>query len=430
MQLLTIGLNHTTAPVALRESVSFAGEALPVALANLRSRLDSHTSEAAILSTCNRTEIYCVTEEPESTRSHLADWLDEQKTARTLSRRTELDGLDKHLYALPHHESIRHAFRVAAGLDSMVLGEPQILGQMKDAARAAQQAGSLGTYLHNLFQRSFEVAKEVRSSTDIGAHSVSLAANSVKIAKRIYEDLSQLRVLLIGAGEMIELVGSHFAAQQPKQLVVANRTVERASALARKLNGQAIALTELPGCFAQFDVVISCTASSLPIIGLGQVERSQRARRRKPVLMIDLAVPRDIEADVADLDGVFLYTVDDLGKQADAGMQSRRAAVESAEMIVNARVRAFLNWLSARAAVPQIQSLHARAELLKKNELERALKQLALGRDPATIMAALANSMTAKYLHGPMTLLSRWHEDPQRIAQLIDQVIPDSTLGK
>jgi glutamyl-tRNA reductase len=422
VHLLTLGLNHTTAPLAVRERISFAGDALPKAILNLQGQLAPHASETAILSTCNRTEVYCVTKQPELAQAQIAGWLDR---ASEPSRPSQREAIAPYLYALPDDASVRHAFRVACGLESMVLGEPQILGQMKQAARVAHEAGSMGTMLHQLFQRSFTVAKQVRSSTEIGAHSTSLAATAVKLAKRVFGPLETSRILFIGAGEMIELAATHFAAQTPERIVVANRTVERANRLAASLGGQAIALTELPERFAEFDVIVSCTASSLPIIGLGQVERALKARRNKPILIFDLAVPRDVEPEISKLRNVFLYSVDDLGRHVDLSLQSRRAAVESAELIIESQVKEFLQWISTRSAVPQIQALHARAQRLKESEIARALKMLDSGRDPAQVLHALANSMTSKYLHGPIRLLNQPHHNAHNINELIDQLIPE-----
>jgi glutamyl-tRNA reductase len=421
MQLLALGLNHHTAPLSLRERVAFPGEALLEAVADLRRKLAPVVPESAILSTCNRTEIYCATPEPAEARSAIAHWM---------ADRNGLDGahgLDEHLYALPNNQAVRHAFRVASGLDSMVLGEPQILGQMKDAARVAQEAEALGTHLHQLFQRTFAVAKEVRSQTEIGAHSVSMAAAGVRLAQRIFEDLSQTSVLFVGAGEMIELAAAHFCAQNPRRVTVANRTVERAQSLASRIQGQAIRLSDLPEQIAAHDIVISCTASSLPIIGLGLVERALRARRRRPFFMIDLAVPRDIEPEVARLDDVFLYTVDDLGRFVQTGIESRQLAVAQAETIIDSRVHAFMDWLQTRQSVPVIRSLHARGEALKQSELERARRMLARGDDPGAVLESLANGLTGKFLHGPTTLLQRHGAEQHRVSDLIGRLLPESS---
>ena len=299
----------------------------------------------------------------------------------------------------------RHAFRVASGLDSMVLGEPQILGQMKQAVREADAAGTLGTTLHQLFQRSFSVAKEVRSETEIGAHSVSMAAAAVRLASQIFEDLREIKVLFVGAGEMIELVATHFAAREPKAMAIANRTLERGEALAARYGAQALRLADLPTRLQDFDAVISCTASTLPIIGLGAVERALKARRRRPMFMVDLAVPRDIEAEVAQLGDVYLYTVDDLSAVVQSAGEKRQAAVERAEAIVDAGVQSFAHWLDQRAAVPLIQAIHRQADDWRSVELARARKMLAKGEDVEVVLEALSRGLTQKMLHGTLAEL-------------------------
>ena len=391
--LYALGLNHQTAPLDIRERVVFHVERLADALAQVKGRL---ASEAAILSTCNRTELYFAGEEPAAA----ADWL-----ARYHRLRPE--DLAPYLYTRPQDQAVRHAFRVASGLDSMVLGEPQILGQMKEAARAAESAGTLGMVLHRLFQRSFAVAKEVRSTTRLGAESVSMAAAAVKLAARIFPSLREQRVLFIGAGEMVELCATHFAAQGPTGLAVANRTLERASRLAHRFNGEAIELKALPERLHEFDVVVSSTASSLPILGKGLVERALRARRRRPMFMVDLAVPRDIEPEVADLDDVFLYTVDDLAGIVSSNLDSRRSAVEQAEAIIDTQVGQFMSWMSLRGNVPLIRQLRDQAEELRRQELERALKALARGEDPAMLLESLSQGLTNKLLHAPTEALKK-----------------------
>jgi len=305
----------------------------------------------------------------------------------------------------------------------MVLGEPQILGQMKDAVRQAEAAGGLGTYLHQMFQRTFAVAKEVRSTTEIGAHSVSMAAAAVRLSERIFDKLSDQHVLFIGAGEMIELCATHFAARSPKSITIANRTIERAEQLADRFGGKAMRLAELPDQLAQFDVVVSCTASSLPIIGLGMVERAIKARRRKPIFMVDLAVPRDIETEVSRLNDVFLYTVDDLGTAVQIGIENRQSAVAQAESIIDTRVQAFMNWVDSRAVVPLIQNLQESSEIMRQVELERARKLLAKGEDIEVVLEALSKGLTAKFLHGPQQALHTADPDERaRLAQLLPQL--------
>ena len=390
--LFTLGLNHQTAPLAVRERVVFHVERLQDALGELQR---SFAREAAILSTCNRTELYVAGEKPDE----LAQWL-----ARY--HRFAPEELQPYLYTLPHEQAVRHAFRVASGLDSMVLGEPQILGQMKEAARAAQCAGTLGSLLHRLFQRSFAVAKEVRSTTQIGAASVSMAAAAVKLAARIFPSLKDQSVLFIGAGEMIELTATHFAAQAPARIAVANRTLERAERLAARFNARAIELRSLGEQLHEYDIVVSCTASSLPILGKGLVERALRARRRRPIFMVDLAVPRDIEQEAGELDDVFLYTVDDLAGIVSANLDSRRSALEQAEAIIETQVGQFMRWMRLRDGAPLIRELRSQADAARREELERALKALARGEDPAKVVEALSRSLTGKLMHGPTQALS------------------------
>ena len=403
MQLLTIGINHHTAPVALRERVAFPLEQIKPALALFKEawsggRRSLSAPEAAILSTCNRTELYCATD-AQSSRDSAVEWLSHYHGIRA-------EELAPHVYTLPQSEAVRHAFRVASGLDSMVLGETQIVGQMKTAVRTATEAGALGTYLNQLFQRTFAVAKEVRSTTEIGAQSVSMAAAAVRLAQRIFDKIANQRVLFIGAGEMIELCAAHFAAQQPRELVVANRTAERGRYVAERFGGKSIPLSELPARMHEFDIIVSCTASTLPIIGLGAVERAVKARRHRPIFMVDLAVPRDIEAEVGQLEDVFLYTVDDLGTIVREGNASRQAAVAQAETIIETRVANFMQWLDTRSIVPVIRHMHTQADTLRRTELERARKMLARGDDPSAVLEALSQSLTNKLIHGPTQALN------------------------
>jgi glutamyl-tRNA reductase len=393
MSLFALGLNHHTAPLAIRERVVFHVERLRDALTELKG---AFSPEAAILSTCNRTELYLAGEE----RPDLAQWL-----ARY--HRVDPSELQPYLYTLPREQAVRHAFRVASGLDSMVLGEPQILGQMKDAARAAIAAGTLGTVLHKLFQRSFAVAKEVRTTTSVGAASVSMAAAAVKLAARIFPSLKDQSVLLIGAGEMIDLCATHFAAQAPARITVANRTLERGERLAARFNARAIELRALPEQLHEYDIVVSCTASSLPILGKGLVERAVRARRHRPIFMVDLAVPRDIEQEVAELDDVFLYTIDDLGTIVSENLDARRSAVEQAEAIIDTQVGQFMHWMKVRETVPLIRQLREHAEETRRQELDRALKALARGEDPAAVLESLSQVLTSKLLHAPTQALKK-----------------------
>lgn len=416
VDVLTFGLNHVSAPVSVRERVSFPVDVLQPALNGLRSAFGSALKEAAILSTCNRTEIYCAADPQVSER--LPDWLAD-------FNRLEAGSLQPHLYQYQQNAAVRHAFRVASGLDSMVLGEPQILGQMKDAVRAAEQAGSLGTLLHQLFQRTFSVAKEVRSQTAIGAHSVSMAAAAVRLAERVLGDLSQSSVLFIGAGEMIELCATHFAALNPQQMVVANRTLERADVLASRFVAKSMKLADIPEKLADFDVIVSCTASSLPILGLGMVERATRSRRHRPMVMVDLAVPRDIETEVGRLADVYLYTVDDLGRMVQSGTDARRAAVVQAEAIIETRVQNFMHWMESREIVPAIMDFQRAADQVRHSELERARRMLARGDSPEQVLEQLAHGLTQKYMHGPLAALNRSESsERQQLLALLPRLLP------
>ncbi|MDP1766811.1 MAG: glutamyl-tRNA reductase [Methylotenera sp.] len=414
MQLYVIGVNHTTAPIQIRENVAFNSEQLGSALRELTSH---DATEAAILSTCNRTELYCSAENPEKP----LNWL-------THYHKLDASSIQPYIYTLPNDEAVKHAFRVASGLDSMVLGEAQILGQFKQSVKIAQDAGTLGTLLHKLFQRTFEVAKEVRTNTDIGTNSISMAAAAVKLAQRIFGDISEQKVLFIGAGEMIELCADHFSAQKPKSMVVANRTLERGSLLAEKIcshgvNAHAILLNDLPERFAEFDIVITSTASQLPIVGLGLVERAIKARRHRPIFMVDLAVPRDIEAEVAELDDVFLYTVDDLAQVVADGIVNRQEAAVDAELIVASRVEHFMQWVKKRNTVPTIKALRDQAEAMRQAELEKALKLIQKGESPERVLEALSNALTNKFLHAPSHALNQAHgEEHTKLEDIIKQL--------
>jgi glutamyl-tRNA reductase len=397
MQLYVIGVNHNTAPIQIRENVAFNSAHLGDALRELTMH---GASEAAILSTCNRTELYCHTHDP----SLALNWLSQY-------HHLEAGSIEPYIYTLPNDEAVKHSFRVASGLDSMVLGEPQILGQFKQSVKIAQEAGTLGVLLHQLFQRTFEVAKEVRTNTDIGANSISMAAAAVKLAQRIFGDISGQRVLFIGAGTMIELCADHFAAQKPKSMTVANRSMERGSSLAEKIGGQAILLQNLAERFAEFDIVITSTASQLPIVGLGMVESAIKTRRHRPIFMVDLAVPRDVEAEVAELDDVFLYTVDDLAQVVTEGLVNRQEAAVDAEIIVTARVDNFMHWLKQRGAVPTIKALRDQAEHTRKVELGKALRMIQKGESVDKVLESLSNALTNKFLHAPSHALNQAQGD-------------------
>ena len=410
MSVFALGLNHTTAPLDLRGRFAFSPEQLAPTLRGFRERLQ-RASEVAIVSTCNRTELYVGANA--GLVSPAVDWL---AGVGGVSANT----LREHAYVLEGGAAARHAFRVASGLDSMVLGEPQILGQLKQAVREAETAGTLGGSLHQMFQRSFAVAKEVRSSTEIGAHSSSMAAAAVRLASQLFEDLRENKVLFVGAGEMIDLVATHFAARHPRAMAVANRTLERGEKLAGRFGAEAMRLADLPSRLGEFDIVISSTASTLPIIGLGAVERALKQRKHRPIFMVDLAVPRDIEPEVARLSDVYLYTVDDLSTLVQSAGEKRQAAVEQAEAIIETGVQSFVHWLDQRGSVPLIQALQTQADDWRAAEIARARKMLAKGDNVEAVLEALSRGLTQKMLHG--TLAELHAADGEHRAQLAQTV--------
>ncbi len=418
MTVWALGINHHTAPLDLRGRFAFALDQITPALASLRSELKSQP-ELTLVSTCNRTEIYGSGDDAQT--EQVLQWLASSGGVSSAS-------LQSHTYTLQGGEAARHAFRVASGLDSMVLGETQILGQLKDAVNAAENAGAMGSTLHQMFQRSFATAKEVRSHTDIGTQSISMAAAAVRLAGQLFEDLSKICILFVGAGEMIELAATHFAAKNPRQMVIANRTMERGQALLERLAPTAtishtalhtMHLSELPSRLHEFDAVISCTASTLPIIGLGAVERALKARKHRPIFMVDLAVPRDIEPEVKALDDVYLYTVDDLASVVQTAQATRQAAVAQAEVIVDAGVQDFLRWMQQRSegTASLIQQLNAQSDAWRLAEIARAKRLLAKGEDIDTVLDALSRGVAAKFLHPAYSQLGA-SEPAQRAAAL------------
>jgi len=418
VSVFALGLNHQTAPLDLRGRFAFAPEATGAALRGLQAQLARVSPEAALVSTCNRTELYLAAPQvaPRELVPPVMGWLAGQGGISA-------DQLQSHTYVLEDHAAARHAFRVASGLDSMVLGEPQILGQMKQAVRQADEAGTLGTTLHQLFQRSFSVAKEVRTATEIGSHSISMAAAAVRLAGELFERLDEVNVLFIGAGEMIELVGTHFAARSPRSMSVANRTIERGERLAARFGAQALRLADLPGRLHEFDAVVSCTASSLPIIGLGAVERALRQRRHRPIFMVDLAVPRDIEPEVASLPDVYLYTVDDLSTLVQTAGEKRQAAVQQAEAIIDAGVQSFAHWLDHRSSVPLIQALHRQSEDWSATVIARARRQIARGTPIEVVLETMARGLSHKMLHGALAELHSVNgAEREQLAQTVSRL--------
>jgi len=400
MSLITLGINHKTAPLDLRERLAFTPQSLPEALLSLK-KLD-HVDEASILSTCNRTEIYCVTN---ANNDHaIIQWF------------SKFHGVDEnkikqHLYLHAHEETVRHAMEVACGLDSMVLGEPQIAGQMKNAYALANEYGTIGQLLGKLFQRAFAVSKQVRTDTEIGSSPVSVAFAAVSLAKQIFGDLKQTTVLLVGAGETIELTTRHLHSQGVQNIIIANRSVERAQKLADEFAGEAIGLQHIASHLHRSDIVISSTASPLPIIGKGTVERALKKRKHEPIFMVDLAVPRDIEPEVNELDDIYLYSVDDLQSVISENMENRQQAAQQAREIIDTQVTHFLDWQRSLGAVDIIAQIRQHTQNISNEVLNKAKKQLAAGQRPEEVLDYLAHTLTNKFLHQPSTHLRQASQD-------------------
>lgn len=392
MALITLGLNHKTAPIDIRERLTFGPDIIVAALRSLTEQPE--IDEAVILSTCNRTELYCT--HNRSSREQICNWLGE-------FHGLEPETISPFLYHHQDQECVRHLLKVASGLDSMVLGEPQILGQVKQAFQTANDASTSGKFLGRLFQHTFSVAKQVRTDTAIGHSPVSVAFAAVSLARQIFSDLSQLTALLIGAGETIELAARHLHQHGVGRIIVANRTLEKAHQLAGHFDGYAIGLTEIHNHLAEADIVISSTASPLPVVGKGTVESALKKRKHQPIFMVDIAVPRDIESEVSELNDVYLYTVDDLQEVVQENMRSRQEAAEQAMEIVDLHVEEFMGWLRSLDAVGMIQDYRRQAERMRDEVLERALKQIQSGKSPEESLRFLAHTLTNKLLHTPST---------------------------
>lgn len=390
MPIVALGLNHQTAPLALREQVAFAPEHTLAALHALSA--DAGIHEAAILSTCNRTEVYCrVADGHENTP---CEWLHRHF-------QLSVNRLDGFLYRHDDAEAVRHVFRVATGLDSMVLGEPQILGQLKSAYQCARTAGSLATMLDRMFQNAFAVAKRARTETRIGANPVSVAFAAVRLAERIFGDLHQATVLLIGAGDTIELSARHLQEAGVKRLLVANRTLANAESLAREFGALALPLSELPNRLADADIVIASTASREPILGLDLVKAALKQRRHRPMFMLDLAVPRDIAAEVAALEDVYLYSIDDIAAVIDESLRSRREAAREAEAIIDLQVDHFMSWCQSLDHQGTLKALRQAGADCRDLVLDKARHQLATGKSPDDVLQFLAHTLTNKLLDAP-----------------------------
>ncbi len=418
MPLHVLGINHHSAPLEVREKIAFPTEIQSEALTALAGR--PGVAEAVLVSTCNRTEVYCRADDLGPVR----DWLKGQ------AAKSGLD-IEEHLYSHSDGAAVRHAFRVASGLDSMVLGEPQILGQVKQSVRTAEHSGTLGSLLGRLFQTTFSVAKEVRTQTAIGAQSISMSSAALKLAQNLFGDISRTRMLLIGVGEMVELAATYFVAQGPQSVVVANRTLARGEAFAERFNGSAIALEQLPERLHEFDIVITGTASTLPILSKAAFERALKARRYRPMFVVDFAVPRDVEKEAGELEDLFLYSIDDLGTIVQEGAGQRQAAVVEAETIVDRQVEAFRAWLAARGAVPTIVQLRAKADEYRTAELAKARSRLAKGDDPERVIESLANGLVNKILHHPTQALNRAPEgEREALVRAIEILFPDNGNGR
>ena len=403
MTLLVLGLNHTTAPVHIRERITFGPDIIVGALRSLTET--EGASEAVILSTCNRTEIYChgCDLNPDQLQSWLARF-----------HGLETGNLSSYLYLHQEHKAVEHLLRVASGLNSLVLGEPQILGQVKSAWQTASDTGTVGKILGRLFQHSFATAKQVRTDTAIGDSPVSVAFAAVSLSRQIFSDLSKQTALLIGAGETIELTARHLQQQNIGRIIVANRTVAKAHELAEQFGGYAIGLTEIPTHLAEADIVISSTASPVPVLGKGAVESALKQRRHQPMFMVDIAVPRDIEAEVRELRDVYLYTVDDLEEVIQENLKSRQQAAEQAAEIIELRTAEFMAWLRSLDAVEMIQTYRGQANRIKQETLDKALRMVDNGTPPQQALEFLANTLTNKLLHTPSSQLREAGSNGQR----------------
>jgi glutamyl-tRNA reductase len=406
MSLITLGLNHKTTPLELRERLAFTPQNLKEALNSLIKV--NGVTEAAIVSTCNRTELYCALHADDPASDHLPEGEDQ----RLIEWFSSFHGLEPsilrgHLYIHGHKETVRHAMEVASGLDSMVLGEPQITGQMKQAYVIASHEGTVGQFLGRLFQHSFSVAKQVRTDTAIGSSPVSVAFAATSLARQIFGELHDSTAMMIGAGETIELAARHLQSQNIKKIIVANRSLERAQSLAEEFDGDAINLQHIGDHLHHADIVIASTASPLPVLGKGTVERALKKRKHAPIFMVDLAVPRDIEPEVNSLDDVYLYTVDDLQEVITENLQNRQQAAEQAHEIIDEKVEHFLDWQRSLVAVDVISELRSTTMAFSDEVLKKALKQLAAGQNPEEVLTYMAHTLTNKFLHQPSTELRK-----------------------
>ena len=417
MALLSLGINHLTAPVDIREKVAFAPEQMSLALGELQDI--PAINESVIVSTCNRTEIYC--DASSDCSDAITHWLASHHGIND-------HGLSAYIYTHSDNEVARHLFRVASGLDSMVLGEPQILGQLKDSFDQARGDNAVNSILDRLFQHSFSVAKRVRTDTEIGSNPVLVAFAAVSLSKQIFGKLDELHALLIGAGETIELVSRHLKSQQIGSMTIANRSVERAQLLADQIGADAVQINAVPEQLVRADIVISSTASQLPILGKGATESALKRRKHRPIFMVDLAVPRDIEAEVGNLEDIYLYSVDDLRTVVDENLRGRELAAEAAQEIINLEVTQFGQWLKTHQSSDHIRQLRDAAELIKQQAVEKALAQLKQAEDPEQTIQRLASEITNKLMHKPTIEMRKalQNEDQERIRLLKSLLTPDS----
>jgi glutamyl-tRNA reductase len=394
MTLFALGLNHITAPIEVREKVAVSGESLPAVLLELRGQ--QGVDEVAILSTCNRTEIYCSLDEHDS--GVVLDWLSH-------FHQLKMQEINPFLYSYPDANAVKHVLRVASGLDSMVLGEPQVLGQLKSAYKAAVEAGSIGQLLSRLFQHSFKVAKQIRSNTEIGNHPVSIAYAAVRLGQQIFGDFTDKTALLIGAGESIELTARHLHVAGLKRMIIANRTLERSQHLASEFSGYAITLEDIEKHLDEADIVIASTASSVPIITKSMIETAITKRKHRPVYIVDIAVPRDVDPAVGELDDVYLYTVDDLQGVIEENLRNREHAAKQAEEIIDTQVIHFMDWMNSLNTVTTIKAIRDQAVNVQEKVVEAAVRRLKLGENPEQVMKEMARSLSNKLIHSPSAKL-------------------------
>jgi glutamyl-tRNA reductase len=392
MDLNIIGLNHKTAPLGLRERFVFHADQISNALLDLK---DKKVNQVAILSTCNRTEIYFNGPKIQIVYQWLANY-----------HHIKLPQLKKYLYHYSNKDALTHAYRVASGLDSMFLGETQILGQMKQAAKISDYAGTQGKFLSHFFQTVFEAAKEIRSRTSIGASNTTIASSIISLTKRIFGEIHQTKIIFVGAGEMTELIAKYFNSHQPKKITIANRSILRGKNLAKKIGAETCLLGEINDQIHEYDVVISCTSSQLPVIGLGMIERAIKIRKHKPMLLVDLAIPRDIESETSKLNDIFLYTLDELAQIAQEGIDNRTGAVKEAEVIIEKKVSNFYKKNNKKKASPTIVSLRNQFEVNRLKEIDKAKKQFKNGKSIDEILESLSNNLSNKFLHHPTKALN------------------------